>query len=777
LALYGGAASAQQCNQQTGISITPISTSTPALSIYHLGDTPRLTVATSQSISLSAVDYWGKPVSLGATTNSTGSAWTVSLPAQNKIGYFELTATASGGAVGCLQYAVVPSSAPDKRFGMTTQMGFSNPVGLEAALTAAGIGAVKDSISWQSAVSKVGAPITVPATFDSYMSLLARDNITPLLTLAFGNPLYEPSGSGVFTLPFGNVVSGQTDISGYAAYAVGMANRYGNPGLGVELWNEVDGTFCQGTACSTLLSRAAAYSTLSKAASTALRAGAKVPTIVGGATYGAPLPWFEDLFYTGVSGGCPSVISTATPATNGLLTAIDQVDVHWYSRPEDLDQALQDLTTLTTRCGHAKPIVATEVGAGDWRSPADGYVTAMHQTPAELVRDAAVLMGRGVSAMYTYVLNDVTVSITGDPENMLVSENKNQLYVPTAGYAGYANLIAQMAGMTAQKNGSGAFVGSVAPDNRSKIYAFVNTSAGSQVYIGWSVPEFLNADLNNANPADISFKATGTTTISDVMGQQIATYTAGSTVSLSLTASPVYIAVQGTAPLTFTSTDVALLASSADDFGTAYPAAIPTTGNNNWSYGYIKATTGGASSVTLGFQAGFKPATWSDGSWIIAGSSLVFSQTNQAPFVGYIGTTKMSGWAIRRWTCPSTGPACSVAISGQAQLGSAQSAGVSVLVVANDAVQYLANLVPANGVAPGVSISSPSNPLQPLLVTVQPGKPIDFAVTTGPGAIVAGYDSTTLYVWIANAPAAVTSQVKGTATTSNTTKKTASKTK
>jgi hypothetical protein len=85
--------------------------------------------------------------------------------------------------------------------------------------------------------------------------------------------------------------------------------------------------------------------------------------------------------------------------------------------------------------------------------------------------------------------------------------------------------------------------------------------------------------------------------------------------------------------------------------------------------------------------------------------------------------------------------------------------------------------VPANGVAPGVSISSPSNPLQPLLVTVQPGKPIDFAVTTGPGAIVAGYDSTTLYVWIANAPAAVTSQVKGTATTSNTTKKTASKTK
>jgi hypothetical protein len=91
-----------------------------------------------------------------------------------------------------------------------------------------------------------------------------------------------------------------------------------------------------------------------------------------------------------------------------------------------------------------------------------------------------------------------------------------------------------------------------------------------------------------------------------------------------------------------------------------------------------------------------------------------------------------------------------VAISGQAQLISPQSAGVTVLVVANDQVQFAANLIPANGVAPGTSIGSPSNAGAPLLVTVQPGAPIDFAVTTGPGAFVQGYDATTLYVWIAN---------------------------
>ncbi len=708
-------------------------------------------MATSAAISLSAVDYWGQPIALNATSQPGGQGWIVTLPPQEATGYYELTATA-GGTSGCLQYAVVPSSAPDKRFGVVTQVGFSNPVGLETAVVDAGMGAVKDGLSWQSAVTAVSGPLSVPTTFDTYMSMLARDGITPLLALAFDNSLYEPGGSGPFTLPFGNLVAGQSDIAGFAAYAAGLASRYANPGLSVAIWNEVDGSFCQGPACGTQVSRAAAYSTLSKTASSALRAHGQSPPIVGGASYGINLPWFESLFYTGTGGTCPSVLPNATPSTNALLGAIDQIDIHWYSRAEDLDQALQDLTTLTSRCGgKPKPIVATEFGAGDWRFAADGYQTAVHESANELVKDAAVFVGRGAAAMYWYVLNDVTIFVTGDPENMLQSENNNQLYVPTPAYAAYANFIAQMAEAVPQSGAGHALRGNVAPDNRSKIYAFKSSVKATQLYVAWAVPEMLNADVSGTTAAHVSFKATGATTITNVMGQQVASYKAGSSVNLTLTASPVYIGIMGANnDPTFKSTDTKLLASSADDFGTAYPGAVPTTGQNGWSYGYIRAPSGTASSVALGFQAGFQSTTWSDGSWIAPGSDLVLSRTNQAPVVGYLGTAPLSVWAVRRWTCPSAGPACSVAISGQAQLISPQSAGVTVLVVANDQVQFAANLIPANGVAPGTSIGSPSNAGAPLLVTVQPGAPIDFAVTTGPGAFVQGYDATTLYVWIAN---------------------------
>lgn len=754
LALFGGAAQATQCYQQTGIAITPVSTSVPALSIYHLGDAPQLTVSTTQAISLSAIDYWGNPVTVSATTTPGTNGWSVTLPAQSEIGYFELTATASGGAVGCLQYAVVPSNAPDSRFGVVTQIGFGNPVGLEAAVAAAGIGAVKDSVSFQTAVPQVGGPVTAPAAFDSYMSMLQRDSITPLLVMAFANTLYEPSGSGSFTLPYGNVVNGVSDISGYAAYASGLAARYGNPGLGVSIWNEVDGSFCQGPACTTQVSRAAGYTTLTKSASSAVHK-IKGMTVTGGATYGINLPWFESLFYTGANGGCPSVIPTSTPSTNQLLSSIDKLDVHWYSRPEDLDQALQDLTTLATKCGHNKPIVATEVGPGDYRNPSDGYATAVHQTPAEFVREAAVLIGRGVSQMYWYVLNDVTIFMTGDPEDMLQPQNsKNTAYVPNPVYPAYANLISKMAGMTAQTTSTGAMAGNVAPDNRSRIYAFKDHSTGTWVYIAWAVPEMFNADLTNADPTHVSFVAPGPTVISNVMGGQVASYAKGATVNLTLTASPVYVSVTAGTQATFTSTDAPLLASSADDFGTVYPSATPTTGLNGWSYGYIKAPTGGASSVALGFQAGFQPTSWVDGQWVHPNSNLYFNRTQQQPVVGYIGTTPMSTWAVRRWTCPGNGPACTVAITGQAQPTSALGIGVSVLVVANDTVQFEADLIPANGVAPGVSIGSPTNPGQPLVVTVQPGMPIDFDVTTGPGAITGNYDCTTLIVWLANgAPA------------------------
>jgi len=753
---------AAACSADTAVAILPASPTVPAASIYQIGSAPQFTVETAGAITVSAIDYWGRSVAAGASIRSSASSWTITLPVQRTTGYFELrVATSAGGPTGCTSWAVVPSGAPDGRFGINTQVGFGNPPGVERFVRAANIGAVRDSLAWNEVVTSANGAANFPAVYDSYMAALAQDHVAPLLTLAFGNPLFEPAGAGAWTLPYGAKVGVGTDITAFAQYAGDLGRRYGALEAGrlsVAVWNEVDGTFCQGPACASGDARAAAYAALVKATAAATHAAGGVPVpIVGGATYGIPLPWFESLLDAGVEGACPVTVPASTPTTNAIAASIQSLDIHWYGRPEDLANNLIDLETLATRCvGAAKPIVATEFGTSDWRDAADDYAVANAQNANGLVKQAAVMLSYGVSAMYWYVLNDRTIDVAGDPENILRTNDGGNHYAPNPAYPAYANFIANLKLMTAALDGDKVPVGNISPDDRTRIYPFTDPSGSRRLYIAWAVPEFLNADIRGLNAAPVKFVAPMRTTITDVMGNLLGTYRAGSTVSLSLTASPVYISVEGGWVPRFSTTAPALLASSFDDFGLTYPAsgrAAPEQPSGNWSYGEITAPSGDASAVVPGIQARFVPTkTWLDGYWgDPAKYYFSVSAAGQEPVVVWSGNTPSSMWAVRRWTCPSAGPACRVAISGQAALASTQGAGTRLLIIANDTVQYEGDLIPNGNVQPAASIETAAGTGTAIAVTVAPGEPIDFAVTTGPksnGTLSDEFDYTGLYVWI-----------------------------
>lgn len=756
------AAYAESCSIDSTLKITPISSTLPAASIYQAGTAPKFSVQSATSITVSAIDYWGNSVSVGSVSTPDGENWTIALPPQRNTGYFELHAAAGNGAeTGCVSWAVVSTGTADPRFGINTQVGFGNPPGIEAFVRQENVGAIRDSLSWAATVAQPAAATTIPASFDTYMQSLATDHIAPLLTLAFGNPAFEPGGAGVFTLPFGNSAAGQTDIAGFAQYGATLAERYAaleGGRLSLAVWNEVNGSFCQGPACATARSRAQAYTALAAATATVAGqvGGMNVP-IVGGATYGIPLPWFESLLDRGIAGACPVTVPASTPTTNRLAGIVDALDIHWYGRPEDLPNQLKDLNTLATSCtGARRPIVATEFGSFDYRDSAHNYATATHQNASAIAKQAAVMVSQGVNAMYWYVLSDRTINLPGDPENLLWSNDGGGHFAPNPAYAAYANLINQLRSFTPVLTNNRQPLGSIAPDSRTQIYPFSNAAATKRVYIAWATPEFLDADIRGLNAAPIQFVTPAAATITDLMGRTIGSYAAGTTVSLSLTTSPVYIAIAGGGIPHFGTTAPALLASSFDDFGLTYPAGgttAPTQPQNSWSYGAILAPSGDASAVVKGTQAGFTPMTaWLDGYWgTPAKQYFSLTASGQEPVATTSGNTRMSMWAVRRWTCPATGPDCVVAISGQAALSSANGVGTRLLIIANDTVIYEGDLIPQGGTQPSVSIETAGQTGTPIRVKVAHGAPIDFAVTTGPisnGAIVDEFDYTSIYAWI-----------------------------
>src|SRR5262249_11773433 len=133
----------------------------------------------------------------------------------------------------------------------------------------AGIGRVRDEQPWRQVEKKRGA-YAFSQRLTEYMDALAAQKLDPLIVLAFANPHYD-GGKTSYT------AEGR---AGYAAYADAVLQRFGSRVRALEVWNEFNGSFCDGPCRD---DRPAAYSALLKETYRTLKARSPAVTVLGGA--------------------------------------------------------------------------------------------------------------------------------------------------------------------------------------------------------------------------------------------------------------------------------------------------------------------------------------------------------------------------------------------------------------------------------------------------------------------------------------------------------------
>lgn len=375
------------------------------------------------------------------------------------------------GASGATRAAANNS---DPRFGVMTHFAQGWDPGWADVAAIRGIGAVRDELYWNAVETNRGV-YSFPAAFDTYMSALRRNGISPLIVLSFENSNYDN----------GQTPYSDDAVTAYGRYATEVLKHYGDQIQSLEVWNEYNGSFCKGPATS---DRTTAYAKMLREAYTRIKAQRPDVTVLGGATAGVPLPYWEKLMAA------------------GALNSMDALSIHPYrydSPPEGIENDIAALQALVKRYnqGQAKPIWVSEIGWGT----NDGGVQISEETQANyLVRCYTLLLSANVERVYWYLLrdyNNLTMGLTKDDAT------------PKAAAFAMEVMIRELSGR-----------GFVAKENTaSGVYSLVFSGPTGDVRVAWAL-----------QPTQVSI--TGQTGIVDLNGNQVI-----ATEGLTLTDSPVFI--------------------------------------------------------------------------------------------------------------------------------------------------------------------------------------------------------------------------------------------
>lgn len=429
---------------------------TPA--VYRPDERPRLHFKNRVKATLIIEDWLGREVRRQTMASAGRTLALDALPA----GYYEI-AVASGGRTQRLALAslAVPS-ARSRTFGVMTHFAQGWNTDIVPSIARAGIGTVRDEQYWEQIEPRPGQ-YARPERYARYMEALGERGIEALPVLSFGNPNYDD----------GHTPHSATGRVAFAAYGAEIARRYPGRLSAVEVWNEINGTFCDGPCRS---DRAGTYAALLGHTYAALKAENPGLVVVGGAAVKVPLPWFEALI------------------ERGAARHWDAVAVHPYMEPEDAGHSIDALRRLLVSAGSDAPIWATEFGTGAGRS----NVQDRRETAAYLVRMAVVLRAAGVERLYWYLLRDYD---TFKGMGLLRGEGDALgRYAPTPAYAAYATLIGALDGTDA--------ISRVSTDPRTHIYRVQR--GGETTHVLWAP--------DGPAPATVELPDGGV--LSDLVGRQ-----------------------------------------------------------------------------------------------------------------------------------------------------------------------------------------------------------------------------------------------------------------
>lgn len=560
-------------------------------SVFLLNEAVEIPVRTSGArVDWTAVDYWG-----GASTGSTVVADGAGIvrPSPGRPGYFDLHLSAKDAAGREIEqadtaFAVVrPPGGAESAFGVMTHFAQGWNTDLMPLLARAGITQIRDEQYWQDVETRRAAYV-FSAMYRDYMKAAAAHGLHPLVEMTFGNTLYDHGEDKAY--------APHTDDGreGYADYGKAILDQYGAQVSALEVWNEYNGSWCDGPAAG---DRPAHYAAMLRTAYARIKAARPDVTVLGGAAVLAPLPWFEDLF------------------AHGALDSLDALVIHPYrGRPEGVETDVAAITAAMRAAnrGVAKPIWATECGNSGDLEP------GRRASARYLARLMTLLRSENVARMYWYLGRDYHEFSSG------LLHDADGRYTPTATYAAYSTLIAEL-------NGAEPVCREPALDARTRVYRF--QGGKDEVRVAWTV----------APPARLLLEAPGPLHVTNLMGETVRKPPVDGVVTLALDESPCY--VRGKVDRVREGARPDRLAAEAEgDFSS-------TQGGGGWTYGYFEAS-----------GAAYDPAAFRPMKWTRSGYAYRWQSPHAAMYIGPDSAHPGANagrpvWAVRRWQSDTAGVA------------------------------------------------------------------------------------------------------------------------
>ncbi|HAU36709.1 MAG TPA: hypothetical protein DCX07_03200 [Phycisphaerales bacterium] len=372
------------------------------------------------------------------------------------------------------------------------------PIEVASVLAKAGIKHTRDEVHWDG-IERARGEFTFDR-YDSYLSVLDRLHMPPLIVLAFGNRLYDaPEGVPMWcAAPYT-----ENGFAGYARYAQAVLEHYGSQIRYVEVWNEYNGAFAKDPAAG----RPEVYAEMLKHAYRAIKAIRPDVKVLGCSTIGIPLGWLEEVF------------------RRDGLRHMDGIAIHPYGYlhpPEAKEKDLVALRELVLNYNDGKemPVWVTEqgwytfpAGARGNRRPITEHVQARY-----LVRGFTLFAAHGVEKSFWYHGCDDKAF----PNIGLVCshEDPRGAFAPKPALAAYATLIRQIA--------RAEFVARDETDAGICSYRF--RREGRDVRVMWSL-----------RPIGVALASDAPLEVTDMMGAAQTVHPVNGHVHLCLSDAPMYV--------------------------------------------------------------------------------------------------------------------------------------------------------------------------------------------------------------------------------------------
>ena len=558
--------------------------------VFVEGDPIEIPIETrAQRLDYTVTDFFGKQVVAGSAAVTDGQA--VLKPEVKARGHFvakvQLVGTVSGDHE--VDFAVVDpidlGKLSDSPFGVMTHFAQGWDTSLIPLIVRAGLPTVRDEAYWAHVEKQKG--VFDFSQFDHYMAELKKAGVRLLVPLTFENPLYD-EGKTPYT-PAGR--------EAYAHYAQELLKHYGDQISAVEVWNEYNGTWCDGPAAA---DRPAFYAQMCSTAYQRIKEVRPDVTVLGSGVVTIPLPYLEDLF------------------KQGALASMDAVVIHPYrGKPEGVEQEIADLRALIRKYnkGQEKPIWATEYGYGE-KDPSQPTV------PRLLVRQSVLMLSQNVQHMYWYLMRDYNefkgMALVHD------SSDPRGAYSPAPAYAAMAVMIRML------HDAHFAARDAALPYSRTYVVRF--RKGDDDVRVCWAT-----------QPDQIRIEGATAMTRVDLMGNSTPVALVNGAAVLDLDETPFYLLGKA-AKITEVPGALSVVADSTADFSTQ------AQGENGWYYGCFDSSAGGEYTPDA-FQPFHTAVTpWGE-TW--SGPVQFLSASKSSVHPGLKNGKSM--WAIKRWKSPLEG--------------------------------------------------------------------------------------------------------------------------